>query len=147
MIWSISLQFAQIKETTFVTAAMQFWSSTTANTDKYWFGHDTYNARCLGPLLLSSLSDEFSLVNIARVNHLLQHDGPLILWTICHHTNCNNDAFVETTKQNIRKVTLSQFNDDTAKYLRSFRITYTWLRQLVAKPCTIKILSHISSPN
>jgi len=109
--------FAKINEDTVTDLARHRWSATTVNTDKLTFGHETYNARCLGRLILSSQTDELALLIIARLDPSLRSDGPMILWSICHHIHRNNVAFVESTKQKIRQATLSQFGDDITKYI------------------------------
>jgi len=115
--------FAKIEEETIMGIAQHHWTATTAMTDKLTFGHVTYNARCLARLVLASLTDDFALLINTRLDPSLRNDGPLILWSICHHIHQNNVAFVESKKQKIRQATLLQFGDDISKYITYVRDT------------------------
>jgi len=75
--------FAKINEDTVTDLARHRWSATTVNTDKLTFGHETYNARCLGRLILSSQTDELALLIIARLDPSLRSDEQK---TIPQHT-------------------------------------------------------------
>ncbi len=96
------------------------WSDPSISQHKITFNHPTYNARCfrcLAQVLLSSLTDDFSLTLTNRIDTLLHHDGPFILWMIGHNIHRSNIAFTESVKTAIRNATLQDFHDDVTQYL------------------------------
>lgn len=59
--YDVIRHFAKIDVDTITGVAQNHWTATTVMTDKLTFGHETYSARCLACLLLSSLTDEFAV--------------------------------------------------------------------------------------
>jgi hypothetical protein len=113
----LTRHFTQVSETDITNAATERWTSTTVAIDKITLDHPTFNARILGRLIMSSITDTFSITIINRVPQDLRNDGPLLLWTVCNHIHHNNIAFVETIKNKIRNATLTHFNDDVENYI------------------------------
>jgi len=109
--------FSQIPETTVTREAKLRWEAITNSRDKHTLSHPTFNARILAKLLLKSLTDDFSITIVNRIPTALCNDGPLFLWTICHHFHRNNVAFVESTKHRIRSATLANFSNDPCAYI------------------------------
>jgi len=111
--------FTSLDETDIKAAATTRWTAPTVQHDKTSFNHTTYNARCLAQVLLSSLTDDFSLTLTNRIDTILQHDGPYVLWMIGHNIHRSNVAFTESIKTTIRALTLQDCNDNTVKYLET----------------------------
>jgi len=105
--------FSQIPETTVTRKAKLRWEATTISRDKHTLSHPTFNAKILAKLLLKSLTDDFLITIVNRIPTALHNDGPLFLWTICHHIHRNNVAFVESIKHSIRSATLANFSNDS----------------------------------
>lgn len=93
--------FAKIPVTTVMSSAMARW----LDIDKYTFSHLIYNARCLAHLLLASITEDFQITIIGRIDQDLCNDGPLILWAICNNIYQNNITFVENIKSQLCKLT------------------------------------------
>jgi len=136
--------FTSLDETDIKAAATTRWTAPTVQHDKTSFNHTTYNARCLAQVLLSSLTDDFSLTLTNRIDTILQHDGPYVLWMIGHNIHRSNVAFTESIKTTIRALTLQGCNEDTVKYLE----TITQNLRLITGPTKpddnhIDLLPHI----
>ncbi len=132
----LTWHFAKITEELIKCQETQWWTSETVLTDKYDVNHSTYNARKLACLLLSSVTDDFSITIINRIPQDLCNDGPLILWTICNNIHQNNVALTETIKSKVSCISVilprqwKQIHHPYSRYLminfcsyRSFRRT------------------------
>lgn len=117
----LTKQFTKITEDAMLLSAKTRWESPDVAHDKITIDHPTYNARCLGHVILGSITDELTLTIIGRINENYRNDGPLLLWYICNNIHRNNIAFTETIKTKIRTATLSQFHDDVPKYVSFLR--------------------------
>ncbi len=126
----------------FMTLPQNHWTSPTLDTDKYTFGHPTYNSWCLAKLLLSSIPDDFSTLIIGRIDQTLWNDGPLLLWTICQNIYRNNIALIENIKAKLRSASLSQFGDDAQKYLTFCRDNLCLILPQMQHPSHIMISLH-----
>lgn len=119
--YDIIRHFAKIPESVITANAKMRWTSDSVETDKYTFGHPTYLARCLARLLLCSITEDFYITVIGRIEQDYRNDGPLLLWTVCNNIYRNNIAFVETIKAKLRMANIDQFNNDIPKYITFLR--------------------------
>jgi hypothetical protein len=83
-------QFVNITEESMTTMALAYWNSPTVAVDKTTVDHPTFSARCLAHVILGSLTPDFHTTIINRIEHKLQNDAPLLLWTIGTNIHCND---------------------------------------------------------
>ena len=99
--------FTEVSEAAVLADAKSRWFSPTLQQDKFQITHQTYQARVLAKLLLASLTDDFSITIIHRIDSSYRNDGVVILWTICHNVHRSNITFTETNKAKIRGMNLT----------------------------------------
>jgi hypothetical protein len=108
--YDIIRHFTEISESVVLAEAKARWTSPTLQQDKFDINHPTYQTRVLAKLLLASLTEDFCVTIVHRVNTTYRNDGLVILWTICNNVHRSNIAFTETIKAKIRNITLADFN-------------------------------------
>jgi len=112
--------FTEVSEAAVLADAKSRWFSPTLQQDKFQITHQMYQACVLAKLLLASLTDDFSITIIHRIDSSYRNDGVVILWTICHNVHRSNIAFTETIKAKIRGMNLMDY-DTIDKYLISIK--------------------------
>jgi len=111
------LEFSKVSELAVLTRAKAIWDDPRIATNQHLHGTEVYNTPLFGVFLTNSLSNEFLMMLYSLIDPKYSMDGPLLLFTMCHHIRCNHIAFVELVKDQIRQLTLANHKDDMQAYL------------------------------
>jgi hypothetical protein len=113
----LTLHFSLINKTDVEAQATKCWTSLDVAQDKHKVGHETYNSRLLGMVLVKSVTEDFLTTLLHTIPQSLRNDGTLLLSSICHHIHCNNIAFHKSIREKIVLDTLFNFDNDVQKYI------------------------------